>query len=105
VSDHAQNALDPAIVAEVLFRVMGEGWFRQGQILGKYCNATADNPYGAREIINGDKAIQVEEPLPPPEPEFEATVIRLSITAPKGAVTVTVERGGMIRNSTRKSST
>jgi len=56
---HADNALDPTIAARVMFYGMAQGWFRsdsQGkQTLGRYFNMTADDPYGAREIINGDK--------------------------------------------------
>ena len=114
---HAQNALDPMIAAEVMFRGMGEGWFRQGETLGKYFNATTNDPYGAREIINGDKtvvpswsggvsignmikgyhnafldALEASEvaPAPAPEPEAVATVT-ITIEA-SGPVTVTVIR-------------
>jgi hypothetical protein len=58
---HAERALDPVIAAEVMFQGMVEGWFRgddEGrQTLGRYFNNTADDAYGAREIINGDKHI------------------------------------------------
>jgi hypothetical protein len=55
---HADRALDPFIAGHVMFRGMIEGWFRSDsggrQTLGRYFNAV-DDPYGAREIINGDK--------------------------------------------------
>jgi putative chitinase len=59
---HADRALDPIIAAEVMFLGMTEGWFRTGddgkpETLGKYFNETRDDPYGAREIVNGDKHI------------------------------------------------
>jgi putative chitinase len=53
------NALLPDIAAQVLFEGMMEGWFRADDLgphtLGRYFGATANDPYGAREIINGDK--------------------------------------------------
>lgn len=58
---HAENALDLAIAAEVMFRGMEEGWFRinsntgMPETLSVYFNDTRDDPFGAREIINGDK--------------------------------------------------
>jgi hypothetical protein len=52
----ADNALLPSIAAAVMFRGMFEGWFR-GSGLWDYFNDTDDDPYGAREIINGDKHI------------------------------------------------
>jgi hypothetical protein len=55
----AANALDPFLAGHVMFRGMIEGWFRsdsQGkQNLLRYFNDMTDDPYGAREIINGDK--------------------------------------------------
>lgn len=57
---HADRALDPDIAFMTMARGMSEGWFRsddQGkQTLGRYFNDTTDDPYGAREIINGDKS-------------------------------------------------
>ncbi len=56
---HADNALDPDKAAAVMFLGMQEGWFRSDekgkQTLERYFNASVDDPYGAREIINGDK--------------------------------------------------
>lgn len=53
---HPDRALDPTIAANIMFRGMEEGWFRSPNTLGKYFNDTTDDPYNAREIINGDKA-------------------------------------------------
>jgi hypothetical protein len=52
---HAERALDPVIAAEIMFVGMVEGWFRSGHTLGRYFSATVDDPFNAREIINGDK--------------------------------------------------
>jgi hypothetical protein len=56
----AENALDPETAAEVMFQGMEEGWFRSDskgkQTLERYFSDTADDSYGAREIINGDKS-------------------------------------------------
>ncbi|RPI37330.1 MAG: hypothetical protein EHM67_11875 [Hyphomicrobiaceae bacterium] len=62
---HAERALDPQIAADVMFRGMAEGWFRTAsdgkpETLVKYFNETRDDPYQAREIINGDKHIVPE---------------------------------------------
>jgi hypothetical protein len=58
---HADRALDPFIAGHVMFRGMIEGWFRSDsagkQTLGRYFSSTADDPYAAREIINGDKKV------------------------------------------------
>jgi hypothetical protein len=52
----ADNALVPWIAARVMYQGMHEGWFR-GDKLEDYFNDVEDDPYGAREIINGDKHI------------------------------------------------
>jgi len=56
---HAEKALDPDIAADIMFLGMAEGWFRGDkggrQTLMRYFNADVDDPFGAREIINGDK--------------------------------------------------
>jgi putative chitinase len=49
------------VAAPTMFIGMIEGWFRkssdgQPQDLPRYFNDATDNPYGAREIINGDKS-------------------------------------------------
>ena len=59
---HAQMALDPQIAADVMFQGMREGWFRSSsdgrpQTLIRYFNDTVDDPFTAREIINGDKSV------------------------------------------------
>jgi putative chitinase len=100
---YADQALDPYIAAEVMFRGMVEGWFRSGNTLGKFFNASTEDAYGAREIINGDKHIvpswsngvsignlikgyyqkfltalkasYVQEPVPEPVPEEVASVV------------------------------
>lgn len=53
---NAANALDPTIAAEVMFRGMEEGWFRSGHNFARYFAGKKDDPYNAREIINGDKS-------------------------------------------------
>lgn len=58
---HADQALDDIIAAKVMFRGMYAGWFRSDdegpQTLPRYFNKEVDNPYQAREIINGDKTV------------------------------------------------
>ena len=54
---HADRALDPKIAAAVLYAGMLEGWFRPPNKLSLYFSETADDSYGAREIVNGDKHI------------------------------------------------
>ena len=54
---HADRALDPQIAADVMFYGMDEGWFRPPNKLSVYFSDVADDAYGAREIINGDKHI------------------------------------------------
>jgi hypothetical protein len=120
---YAENALDPEIAAEVMFVGMRDGWFRSDsegkQTLQRYFNDTRDDPYGAREIINGDKSkvpswsngvsignlikgyhndflaalkkAYVEAPfVPEPAPEVQTVVFRIVCTGP-GPFTVTVE--------------
>lgn len=120
---HAAMALDPQIAADVMFRGMTEGWFRSdskgAQTLARYFNATTDDAYGAREIINGDKtkvpswsggvsignlikgyhgkfltalkAAKIEQPVPEPEPPVDVQIVRLTVTVPPGIeVEVTV---------------
>lgn len=54
---YADKALDPKIAAATMFIGMMQGWFRSPNTLPLYFNEAADDPYGAREIINGDKHI------------------------------------------------
>jgi len=114
---HAENALDPMIAAHTLYLGMTEGWFRGDkhgrQTLDRYFDEDTDDPYGAREIINGDKHIvpswsggksigkliagyhgeflaalnaSVIEIPTEPEPETEPLVVTVRITAPRGVV-------------------
>jgi putative chitinase len=53
---HADNALEPPIAAAVMFKGMTEGWFC-GSALADYFNDHDDDPYNARDIINGDKSV------------------------------------------------
>lgn len=53
---HADNALKPPIAAAVMFKGMSEGWFC-GWALADYFNTHEDDPYNARDIINGDKSV------------------------------------------------
>lgn len=52
----ADNALVPWIAARVMYQGMAEGWFR-GDRLTDFFNDIDDDPFGAREIINGDKTV------------------------------------------------
>jgi len=56
---HPEMALDPQIAADTMFLGMRDGWFRKADgtpnNYAKYFNDTKDDPYTAREIINGDK--------------------------------------------------
>jgi hypothetical protein len=56
---HAKNALDPNKAAAIMFVGMIEGWFRSDSegrhSLPRWFNSTVDDPFMAREIINGDK--------------------------------------------------
>jgi len=54
---HAERALDPKIAAAVMFVGMIEGWFRPPNALPNFFSDIANDAYGAREIINGDKHI------------------------------------------------
>lgn len=52
---NAERALDHEIAARVMGRGMREGWFRPPNCLGMYFSEERDDPYNARDIINGDK--------------------------------------------------
>jgi len=56
---HPENQLKPDIAAETMFRGMEEGWFRGDEhgreTLSRYFDADTNDPFQAREIINGDK--------------------------------------------------
>jgi putative chitinase len=53
---HPDKALDPKISADVMFMGMEQGWFRAPHDFGDYFNDSKDDPYNARDIINGDKS-------------------------------------------------
>ena len=52
---HASQALIPEVAAAIMFEGMERGSFRSGQTLAKYFDSDTDDPWTAREIINGDK--------------------------------------------------
>ena len=56
---HAERALGPLIAAAIMFMGMAHGWFRSSdgkpETLSRYFNDDTDDPFEAREIINGDK--------------------------------------------------
>jgi hypothetical protein len=121
---NAENALDPEIAADALYEGLIEGWYRSSDgtpnNLAKYFNDTRDDPYGAREAVNGDKhivpswsngvsignlikgyhndflaalhAAYVEVPIPAPiePPLIQTATFRVVVTGP-GPFTVTVE--------------
>lgn len=56
----ADQALHPKVAAATMFLGMEEGWFRthddgKPETLARYFNDTTNDPFEAREIINGDK--------------------------------------------------
>jgi hypothetical protein len=53
---NADNALVPWIAARIMYQGMAEGWFRSDK-LADYFNDVDDDPFGARDIINGDQDI------------------------------------------------
>jgi hypothetical protein len=57
---HPDNALKLDIAARVLFRGCMEGWFRSDSAgpytLARFFDEDTNDPYGARQIINGDKS-------------------------------------------------
>lgn len=121
---HADNALEPKMAADIMFEGMEEGWFRSDskgkQTMKRYFNATMNDPYGAREIINGDKtkipnwsngvsignliagyhqkflsalvASVIVDPTPEPNP-LSNVVVAVDIVAPEG-VTLEVTLNG-----------
>jgi hypothetical protein len=56
---HADKQLDPSISARTGYAGMKQGWFRSDSNgphnLPRYFNDTVDDPYNARNIINGDR--------------------------------------------------
>lgn len=51
---HPERQLEVEVAAPTMFIGMSAGWFR-GDKLSDYFNDTRDDPFTAREIINGDK--------------------------------------------------
>jgi len=49
------QALEAHIAAAVMFEGMQRGSFRSGHTYARYFDSDTNDPYGAREIINGDK--------------------------------------------------
>lgn len=57
--EHPELALDPKLAALIMFEGMKGGLFT-GVGLPKYFNATVDDPYNARRIVNGlDRATEI----------------------------------------------
>lgn len=57
---HPERMLDTGISARSMYKGMVEGWYRASKdgkrhTLGRYFSKDKDDPYNAREIINGDK--------------------------------------------------
>jgi putative chitinase len=120
--------LDDKISADCLFQGMFDGWYRKSsdgkrQTLARYFNDTTDDPYGAREIVNGDKskvpswsngvsignlikgyhvkflsAINAAwtEPVPEPEPPAptpEPAQVLVALTVPEGTEVIVTVNG------------
>jgi putative chitinase len=114
---HADNQLKCEVAAPTMFIGMSEGWFRTGkdgtkETLQKYFNDTRDDPFGAREIINGDKnkvpswsngvsignlirgyhqnflvaieASLIADTVPPPTPATPIVTVSLDVVTPPG---------------------
>lgn len=120
---HAENALNPEIAADIMFLGMAEGWFRGDtkgrQTLLRYFDGDTDDPFGAREIINGDKnivpswsggksigrliadyhdkfleAVTAAWVEPPVEPEPVPAPIVIDITLPEGVDELIIKVNG-----------
>jgi hypothetical protein len=116
---HAERALDLVLASKVMYRGMYFGWFRPPNTLPRYFNDKTDDPYGAREIINGDKktvpswssgvsignlikgyhekfmhALEdalVDQPAPSPEPEPGFETVHLNIqTSARVSVSIAI---------------
>jgi hypothetical protein len=119
--NHPEQQLQAEISGATGYIGMVEGWFR-GDKLTDYFNASKDDAYGAREIINGDKDIvpswsngesigqliaeyhahflealnlSWSEAPQPPEPSTGTVTIALKVTAPEG-IEVTVSLNGEV---------
>jgi hypothetical protein len=115
---HPEQQLEAGISGASGYRGMMEGWFRWPNMFAKYFNEGTDDPFHARDIINGDmntvpswsngvsigklvegyydrflealEAASVPAPAPSPEPDSGVTV---ALTVPAG-VTVTITVNG-----------
>jgi putative chitinase len=95
--DYPDRALDLQIASDVMFQGMAAGWFT-GKKLADYFNATVDDPYNARRIINGtdcaeqikgyhntflsalkDSVTEYIEPIPEPVPETDIPTVTITI--------------------------
>lgn len=121
---HPEQQLDAAISGATGYRGMMEGWFR-GDTFADYFSDTKDDPFGARNIINGDEnvvpswsngvsignlikgyhgkfltALQdawVEVPAPEPVPPPEpAQTVTIDIVAPVGIAFIVNVNGNSI---------
>jgi putative chitinase len=52
---YPERALDPKISADCMFVGMMQGWYRPPNNLPDYFSGTRDDPFNARDIVNGDK--------------------------------------------------
>lgn len=120
---HPEKALDPSIAADIMFLGMAEGWFRGDtkgrQTLLRYFDVDTNDPFGAREIINGDKnivpswsggksigrliadyhdkfleAVTAAWVEPPVEPEPVPAPIVIDITLPEGVDELIIKVNG-----------
>jgi putative chitinase len=57
---HPDLQLQGPIAARTGYRGMMDGWFRAGKEFSVYFNASRDDPYHARDIINGDMDMKPE---------------------------------------------
>jgi hypothetical protein len=111
-----------------MYKGMTAGWFRKSregkaQTLARYFSQTVDDPYGAREIINGDKrtipkwagvsigkliagyhtdflaalqaSAELAEPVPPPALVDNVGAVHINIQSSPG-VSVSVAHNGVI---------
>jgi len=104
---HAEKALDLIIASRIMSRGMAEGWFT-GKKLGDFFNATKDDPYGARIIINNDvsktgklvegyhdaflaalEAAQELQPVPEPDDDEPEIVVSTVVRGRNATVDIT----------------
>lgn len=118
---YPEKMLNPEISARAMYMGMVEGWYRKSkdgrrQTLKRYFSETENDPYMAREIINGDKTkvpnwtggvsighyIATEHlkflaalhaaRLPEPAPEPAPAVAEVTVIVPKGMKVNVVEQ-------------